>query len=144
MSALDIAKDLLASIPLTAIAQQKAELLKTQIETMESRMKLMEDRVKFAEEKSSRLEAENASLRSEASALREQVAMAGLTEEYEHRPPFVFKKGDPTPRCPSCKGIVSQNGNFYKCTGCPWSHTVPVQRGASGGSMNMPGGRTRR
>ena len=122
MGTLEIAKDLLGSIPLTAIAKEKADLLKAQIETMEGRLKLADDRVRFAEEKSARIEAENASLRAEVNELREIVAASALTDEYEMRGKFAYKKGESTPRCPDCKTTLNEVGAKYSCRKCGWEY----------------------
>jgi hypothetical protein len=122
MSALETAKELLVALPVGAIGRERMLLLRDQIETMEGRLKLADDRVKHAEEKSARLEGEMAFHRAELVALREQVALAGLTEEYEQRGPFVYKRGDSNPRCPNCKSMLSVTGSKSKCTSCPWHH----------------------
>ena len=117
---MEIAKELLATIPLSAIAKEKAELLKVQIETMEGRLKFMEDRVKFTEEKSAKLEAENNTLKKENASLQEQIAYSSLTEEFEVRGRIAYRKGDGIPLCPDCKTTLNQIGSKYNCRKCGW------------------------
>ncbi len=105
---------------LPAIFKEKGEIFK-------ERIALMQDQVQWNKDKVSELETENLALRSQLIRLTEQLAYAGVTEEYVHEGVFFVKKGDPNKRCPSCRTVLSQKRNAYSCAKCKWHHEPPME-----------------